>query len=124
MPPGIEIPEERQQISDSIRFISDRFQNEWWLKKELRAEFPCEFHDTMAEAGWLGITTPEEYGGANLGVTDAALLMRIIGSPADAMTVRSSILISLFSPRPMVKPGTREPIMSFISERLTELRNS
>ena len=32
----------------------------------------------MAEAGWLGIAMPEEYGGAGLGITEAALMMQAI----------------------------------------------
>jgi acyl-CoA dehydrogenase len=34
----------------------------------------------MAEAGWLGIIMPEEVGGSNLGVLEAALMMHTVTS--------------------------------------------
>ena len=34
----------------------------------------------MAKAGWLGITMPEEVGGSNLGVLEAALIMQTLTS--------------------------------------------
>ncbi|WBU52395.1 acyl-CoA dehydrogenase family protein [Paracoccus sp. SCSIO 75233] len=108
LPAGIEQTDERCQIADSVRRICDKFDDDWWLEKERRAEFPHEFHQAMAEAGWLGITMPETYGGANLGVTDAALLMQLIGNSAGAMAACSSIHINLFGPHAMVRHGTKE----------------
>ncbi|WP_138470375.1 acyl-CoA dehydrogenase family protein [Poseidonocella sp. HB161398] len=108
LPAGIEITEERRQIADSVRRICDGFDDEFWLEKERKHEFPHEFHKAMADAGWLGITMPEEYGGANLGVTDAALLMQTIGNSAGAISACSTIHINLFGPHAMVKHGTKE----------------
>ncbi|MBR9891928.1 acyl-CoA/acyl-ACP dehydrogenase [bacterium] len=105
---GIEVTDERRQIVDNVKRICDRFDDEFWLEKENKHEFPHEFHAAMAEAGWLGITMPEEYGGANLGVTDAALLMQTIGNSAGAISACSTIHINLFGPHAMVKHGTKE----------------
>lgn len=44
------------------------FDPDYWLERDEDGEFQHEFHVAMAEAGWLGITMPEEYGGAGLGV--------------------------------------------------------
>ncbi len=107
LPAGIEITEERRQIAESVRRICDKFDDEFWLEKENKKEFPHEFHAAMAEAGWLGITMPEEFGGAGLGVTDAALLMQTIGNSAGAISACSTIHINLFGPHPMVKHGTQ-----------------
>jgi acyl-CoA dehydrogenase len=108
LPPGIEATEERLQIVSSVRALCDRFDDDWWLEKERKAEFPHEFHRAMAEAGWLGITMPEEYGGAGLGVTDASLLMQTIGNSAGAIAACSTIHINLFGPHAVVKHGTPE----------------
>jgi acyl-CoA dehydrogenase len=108
LPPGIEATEERQQIVDSVRRICDRFDDGFWLEKERRHEFPHEFHAAMAENGWLGITMPEELGGAGLGVTDAALLMQTIGNSAGVISACSTIHINLFGPHAVVKHGTKE----------------
>ena len=108
LPAGIDKSEERELIVETVTNICDRFDDDWWLEKEERHEFPHEFHGAMAEAGFLGITMPEEYGGGGLGVTDAALLMQTIGNSAGVMSACSTIHINLFGPHAMVKHGTDE----------------
>ena len=80
LPAGIEPSVEREQIATSVQVICDRFDDDFWLEKDQKNEFPSEFHTAMAESGWLGITMPTEYGGAGLGVTEAALMMHTVGS--------------------------------------------
>lgn len=108
LPPGIHPTDERLQIAESVQRICDRFDDDFWLEKERKHEFPHEFHQAMAEAGWLGITMPEAYGGAGLGVTDAALMMQVVGNSAGAMSACSTIHINLFGPHAVVKHGTPE----------------
>jgi acyl-CoA dehydrogenase len=60
----------------------------------------------MAEAGWLGITMPEEYGGAGLGVTEAALMMHEVVSNGGGIAAASTVHINLFGPHPIVVFGT------------------
>jgi acyl-CoA dehydrogenase len=108
LPAGIAFSEERLQIAESVKRICDRFDDDFWLKKERKHEFPHEFHAAMAEAGWLGITMPEEYGGAGLGVSDAALMMQVVGNSAGAISACSTIHINLFGPHAVVKHGTPE----------------
>ncbi|MFC3174617.1 acyl-CoA dehydrogenase family protein [Novosphingobium bradum] len=114
LPPGLERSELRLQIADSVRSVCDRFDDAWWLEKERKAEFPHEFHAAMAEAGWLGITMPEEFGGAGLGVSDAALMMQTVANSAGAMAAASSIHINLFGPHPIVTHGTNEQKERFL----------
>jgi acyl-CoA dehydrogenase len=108
LPAGLERSEERLQIAQSVRAICDRFDDNWWLEKERNHAFPHEFHAAMAQAGWLGITMPEEFGGAGLGVTDAALMMQTVANSAGAMAAASTIHINLFGPHPIVCHGTPE----------------
>src|SRR5215216_3549119 len=108
LPAGIEFTEERVQIVDSVKRICDRFDDNYWLEKERLHEFPHEFHAAMAEAGWLGITMPEEYGGSGLGVTDAGLMMQTVGNSAGAISACSTIHINLFGPHAVIKYGTAE----------------
>ena len=60
----------------------------------------------MAEAGWLGITMPPEYGGAGLGVTEAAIMMHEVASHGGGMAAASTVHINLFGPHPIVVFGT------------------
>ena len=60
----------------------------------------------MADAGWLGITMPTEYGGAGLGVTEAATMMHEVASHGGGMAATSAVHINLFGPHPIVVFGT------------------
>ena len=107
-PTGVEMTPEREQICAAVKGICDKFDDSYWLGKDTRHEFPHEFHAAMAEGGWLGITMPEEYGGAGLGVTEAALLMQTVANSAGAISACSSFHINLFGPHPVVLYGTEE----------------
>lgn len=108
LPAGVEATEERAQIQQSVKRICDRFDDGYWLEHERQREFPHDFHAAMAEAGWLGITMPPEYGGAGLGVTEAAIMMQTVANSAGAISACSSFHINLFGPHPVVLYGTEE----------------
>jgi acyl-CoA dehydrogenase len=99
---------EQQQISDSVQKICAGFDDNYWLEHDRSGEFPIEFHQQMIEGGWLGITLPEAYGGAGLGVTEAAIMMHEVANSAGAMSAASSIHINIFGPHPIVVFGDDE----------------
>ena len=100
--------EERNAIREGVRAVVTRFDDAYWLERDEDGKFPHEFHRAMAEAGWLGITMPEEYGGAGLGVTEAAIMMHEVASHGGAMAAASTVHINLFGPHPIVVKGTPE----------------
>ena len=51
---------------------------------------------------------PAEYGGAGLGVTEAAIMMHEVASHGGGMAAASSVHINLFGPHPIVVFGTPE----------------
>src|SRR5687767_11394630 len=83
--------EERAAIREGVRAVVTRFGDEYWLARDEDGVFPREFHKAMADGGWLGITMPEEYGGAGLGVTEAAIMMNEVASHGGGMTSASAI---------------------------------
>src|SRR5260370_22774623 len=101
--------EERGAIREGVRAVVSRFDDEYWLERDEDGRFPHEFHRAMAEAGWLGITMPEEYGGAGLGVTEAAIMMHEVASHGGGMAAASTVHVNLFGPHPIVVKGTPEP---------------
>ena len=111
--------EERQIIRDGVRGVVTRFDDSYWLARDDDGKFPFEFHRAMAEAGWLGITMPEEFGGAGLGVTEAAIMMREVASHGGGMTAASSVHINLFGPHPIVVKGTPEQKRRWISRLIS-----
>jgi acyl-CoA dehydrogenase len=99
---------EQSAIRDSIKRICDRFGDDYWRAHDDSGEFPAEFHRAIAEGGWLGIAMPEEFGGAALGVTEAAIMMHAIAGSSGAMAAASSVHINIFGPHPIVVHGTHE----------------
>ncbi|WP_157219240.1 acyl-CoA dehydrogenase family protein [Flavisphingomonas formosensis] len=95
-------------IRDQVERICDAFDDEFWRRKEKEESFPFEFHRAMADAGFLGITMPEEFGGSGLGVTAAAVMMNAVTRSAGTYAAASTIHINLFGPHPIVVFGTPE----------------
>ena len=44
--------------------------------------FPHEFHAAIAKGKWLVIAMPEAFGGAGLGITEAAIMMQAVAELA------------------------------------------
>ncbi|RJG03289.1 acyl-CoA dehydrogenase family protein [Noviherbaspirillum sedimenti] len=105
---NFEFTDEQQAIRDAVADVAKRFDDHYWSEKEDKEEFPFEFHRAMAEAGWLGITMPEQYGGAGLGVTEAAIMMNEVAKHGGGSGAVSTIHINLFGPHPIVVFGTDE----------------
>lgn len=97
---------ERAEIRDAVRAICDRFDDAYWLEKDRTHSFPHEFAKAIADGGWLGIAMPEEYGGAGLGVVEAAIMMQEVGHSAGAFAACSTIHINIFGLHSIVKHGT------------------
>jgi acyl-CoA dehydrogenase len=102
----LELSPERQQIKEAVTALCDRFGDDYWREKDATHSYPIEFQKAMAEAGWLGITMPPQYGGAGLGITDAALLMQVVGNSAGALAACTTIHINVFAPHAIVVHGT------------------
>jgi acyl-CoA dehydrogenase len=100
--------EERNAIREGVRAVVSRFDDEYWLERDEDGVFPRDFHRAMAEGGWLGVTMPEEYGGAGLGVTEAAIMMHEVASHGGGMAAASTVHINLFGPHPIVVKGSPE----------------
>lgn len=106
--PGLELTPERQQIMESVQALCDRFDDDYWMGKDIKHEWPTEYHNAIKEAGWMGITIPEKFGGAGLGVTEAALMMQVIGGSAGAIAACSTIQAGVFGPHAVTVHGNDE----------------
>jgi acyl-CoA dehydrogenase len=102
------LTDDQRAVCDGVAAVARRFDDAYWLARDEDGAFPREFHRAMAEAGWLGITMPPEFGGAGLGVTEAALMMHEVSRHGGGMAAASSVHINLFGPHPIVVFGTPE----------------
>jgi len=104
----IALNELQREIDTSVRKVCAQFDDAYWHECDESARFPEEFYAAMATAGWLGITMPQELGGAGLGVTEAAVMMHAVASSGGAQAAASSVHINLFGPHAIVVHGTPE----------------
>jgi len=100
--------EEQLAIRAAIEKICARFDSQYWLKKDTEGGFPEDFHQALARDGWLGVAMPEQYGGAGLGITEAALMMQAIAESGAGMSGASAVHLNIFGLNPVVVFGTDE----------------
>jgi acyl-CoA dehydrogenase len=93
---------EQQQVRDEIGKLCAQFDDAYWLEKDRSGEFPHELHAALAAGGWLGIAMPEEFGGAGLGITEAAIMMQAIAESGAAMSGASAVHMNIFGLQPVV----------------------
>jgi acyl-CoA dehydrogenase len=102
------LTEEQQTLRDAVARICARFDDQYWLERDKTGGFPHELHAALAAAGWLGIAMPEEYGGAGLGITEAAIMLQEIARSGAGMSGASAVHINIFGLNPVVVFGTEE----------------
>jgi acyl-CoA dehydrogenase len=99
---------EQEAIRAAIQRICEGFDADYWLTKDREGGFPHDFHKAFADAGWLGICIPEEYGGSALGITEAALMMQTISQSGAGLSGASALHMNIFGLNPVVVFGTPE----------------
>ena len=108
------LTDDQRAIDESIRRVTARFGDDYWLARDRDGAFPHEYRRAVAEGGWLGIAMPVEHGGSGLGVSEAAVMMHAITDSAGAMSAASAIHINLFGPMPIVVAGSEEQKARFL----------
>lgn len=100
--------DDQQAIRKAVEELCADFGDEYWLKKDREGGFPFDFHRAMAKAGWLGVAMPEAYGGAGLGISEAALMMETVSASGGGLSAASAIHMNVFGLHPVVVYGTDE----------------
>ena len=99
---------EQEAIRESILKICASFGDEYWRRKDEAGGFPMDFHAAVARDGWLGIAMPQEYGGAGLGITDAAIMMQAVAESGAGFSGASALHMNIFGLNPVIVFGTPE----------------
>ncbi|MFO1222153.1 MAG: acyl-CoA dehydrogenase family protein [Burkholderiaceae bacterium] len=99
---------EQEQIRTAIERVCAPFDADYWLRKDRDGGFPHEFHAALAASGWLGIAMPEAYGGAGLGIAEAALMMHTIAASGAGLSGASAVHMNIFGLHPVVVFGSDE----------------
>jgi acyl-CoA dehydrogenase len=103
-----ELTEDQTTIRDAVAELAAKFDDQYWQEKDEKHEFPTEFYNAFAEGGWLGITTPEEYGGHGYGITEASIILEQVAASGAGMNGASSMHLSIFGMHPVIVHGSDE----------------
>ncbi|HUK08618.1 MAG TPA: acyl-CoA dehydrogenase family protein [Stellaceae bacterium] len=107
-------PGEQDRIRTSIERLCARFDESYWLTRDREGGFPEEFYRAFADDGWLGIAMPENYGGAGLGISEAAIMMQAVAQSGAGFSGASAIHINIFGLNPVVVFGTEAQKRRFL----------
>jgi len=109
-----ELSEEQKLIRNQIRKTCEEFGDEYWRKKDQAHEYPWEFHETMSEGGWYGITIPQEYGGQGYGLQEAIIMQEEIARSGGGHAGVSVTGAQAFNSEPLLEYGTEEQKERFL----------
>lgn len=101
-----EITEEQQMMLNAVDEVAKKYDRSYWLKHAENGTFPTEMWEEMGKLGFLGLTIPEEYGGAGLGMSELSLVQERLGEhgvPMLMLVVGPGLGIL-----PIVRHGTEE----------------
>lgn len=101
-----ELTEDQATIRKAVRELAATFDDQYWMERDAAHEFPADFYQAFASAGWLGITTPEAYGGHGFGITEASLLLEEVAASGAGMNGASSMHMSIFGMHPVIVHGS------------------
>jgi len=100
------LSDEQTAIRHAVQDLCAGFDDDYWTRKDREGGFPEDFYRAMAGAGWLGVAMPAEYGGAGLGIQEAALMMETVAASGAGMAGASSIHMNVFGLHPVVVHGS------------------
>ena len=103
---NFEALEEHELIRAAVRKVCSGYPDVYWAAKDRAHEFPWEFYNAMAEAGWIGVAIPEAYGGSGRGITEASLVLEEVAASGAAMNGATALHLSIFGMHPVVNHGS------------------
>jgi acyl-CoA dehydrogenase len=103
---SVALTADQEQLREAVQRLCARFGDDYWLQKDREGGFPHDFHHAFAQAGWLGIAMPPGFGGAGLGITEAALMMQTIAESGAGFSGASALHMNIFGLNPVVVFGS------------------
>lgn len=112
----IELSEMEQEVVNQSRSLAAKFSLSYWADKDEKGEYPWEFVKAFADAGWMGVIMPTEYGGLGLGIKEASLLMREIAASGAGTSGASAVHFYIFPAAPIIRHGSKKMKDEFLPQ--------
>ncbi len=72
------LTQDQLQIQEEIRKVCHEFPDSYWREMDRKRDYPEAFVRKLTELGWLAALIPEEFGGSDLGITEASIILEEI----------------------------------------------
>ena len=73
--PQLSQSELHTELKQAVSELCRSFPDTYWRELDTKRAYPEEFVQALTKAGYMGTLIPEEYGGAGMGVTEAAVIL-------------------------------------------------
>ena len=98
----------QRSLRDESLTLAQSFSMDYWRARDTDSQYPWEFVRAFADRGWLGLTIPEKYGGAGLGIVESSIMLHSICLSGAGTSGASPIHFYSFPPAPIVKYGSED----------------
>ena len=92
LPNHADYTESLSTVREAISKICSNYPEFYWLDIDNTAHWPSEFQQAVACDGWLGIMMPANYGGSELGLADATVMMQTIAESGGGYTASARFI--------------------------------
>lgn len=107
--------EAQEAVREDVTAGMRKFPREYWRAADAQARFPHDFVAFAAERGWLGIAMPSQYGGAGLGISEAAVMLEAVAR-VGGLSATSAIHMNVFGVNVVVKHGSEAMKRAIVPE--------
>ncbi|MFB6119456.1 acyl-CoA dehydrogenase family protein [Halosegnis sp.] len=108
---SVPLSERQRLVRESIRDICADYDDAYWRERAATGEYPTDFVDDLAEAGWFGVLVPEAYGGAGMATTETVVMMEEIAANGGGFAAAQAVHGAVY---------TSVPLVEYASESLKE----
>ena len=102
---AVALTDQQRLVRDGVRELCAAFGDDYWRERDAEGEYPHEFADALAEAGYLGALVPEEYGGAGMATPEAAVMMETIAAAGGGFAAAQAVHGAVYNAVPLVEYG-------------------
>jgi acyl-CoA dehydrogenase len=72
------LTDDQKALKTAVFDLCKQYTGEYWRELDAKREYPDAFINDLTKAGYLAVLIPQEYGGAGLGIMEAALILEEI----------------------------------------------
>lgn len=95
-----------QDVRQAVRSLCRQFDLDYWDQKDADHEFPEEFFQAFASAGYLGTLIPEEYGGGGGTTSNMVAILEEVGASGGGLNACSTVHTPLLCAPTILKFGS------------------